>query len=183
MANSTDTTKKDAKILLMGLDNSGKTSIMLSLQRNTNLLTFCKLSPTKGVNIENLETDDYLMNVWDFGGQEKYRIEYLSHFKKYTSKVDKILYIIDVQDIKRYDPALDYLEKIIAQLNDMQISTELSVYIHKYDPGIKNKVGFEDIDEKINNLLIPRIKKITKNFDSQIFKSSIYTTFERELIT
>jgi len=183
MANSRDPAKKEAKILLMGLDNSGKTSIMLSLQQNTNLLTFCKLSPTKGVSIENLETDDYLMNVWDFGGQEKYRIEYLNHFKKYSSKVDKILYIIDVQDIKRYGLALEYLEKIIVQLYKINLKPELSIYVHKYDPGIKNKIGFEDIDEKIYSQLIPKIKELTEEFSSQIFKSSIYTTFERELIT
>ena len=49
---------KPCKILIMGLDNSGKTSILLSLRKDTNLLSYCALKPTLGIDIKKFDTED-----------------------------------------------------------------------------------------------------------------------------
>ena len=96
------------KILVMGLDNSGKTSIILSLKKDTNLLSYYSLQPTQGLNITNIEDQGVTYNIWDFGGQEQYRQDYLINFEKHIQGVNRVIYVIDVQDSERYEIALQY---------------------------------------------------------------------------
>lgn len=163
----------------MGLDNSGKTSIILSLKKNTNLLSYLSLKPTPGLKIETVEDEDNKFYMWDFGGQERYRNSYLQQFESYLTKVNKIIFVIDVQDDKRFDLALSYLKDIIERLIDAK-HIEFSIFLHKCDPNIYYLD--KSIDEKIM-ILTDRLNEILKpNHNYKIFKSSIYTCFDKLLI-
>ncbi|HEY0087761.1 MAG TPA: ADP-ribosylation factor-like protein [Candidatus Lokiarchaeia archaeon] len=173
--------EKLSKILIMGLDNSGKTSILISLSKDSNLLSYCSLKPTKGVKIQKYETQEELLSVWDFGGQEQYREEYLTNFKKYIDKVEKIIFVIDVQDVKRYEDSLNYLEDIINLLKHEVKMVELSIFLHKYDPNISEMI--EKIEELIKTDLLDKVKSlIPKDFKYEIYRTTIYTVFEKILI-
>jgi small GTP-binding protein len=60
---------KDARILMVGLDNAGKTTILYRLQLGEVQHTI----PTIGFNVETVELKNFRLNVWDVGGQEKIR--------------------------------------------------------------------------------------------------------------
>lgn len=169
--------KKPTKILIMGLDNSGKTSILISLRKDANILSYFSLRPTKGVAIEKFEGQNIV--CWDLGGQKKYREEYIKNLEKYVNKTDKIIFVIDVQDIKRYKLALEYLNKIV---NNLQItgSIDFSIFLHKYDPNLNKLAKFKDIDHLIESNVVSEIRKtIPSNFNYDIFKTTIYTVFEK----
>ena len=173
---------KIAKVLLLaGLDNSGKTSIAYSLRGTRNLPTFCKTKPTVRRNILSIKAYDSEYIIWDLGGQEAYRDEYLENFDNYFKGLDKFIYVFDVQDIKRYDLALEYYEKIINLLKDRNNATniEVSIFLHKYDPDLNNIRP--DITDKIIDDLKDQIKKIIDKteFFYQIFKTSIYCLFDK----
>ena len=55
--------KKQARILMVGLDAAGKTTILYKLKLNENQNTV----PTIGFNVE---TVDYGITIWDVGGQD-----------------------------------------------------------------------------------------------------------------
>ena len=57
----------EMKILFLGLDKAGKTSILLSLQKNTNVLSYCDIKPTKKVDVVELEDQNPSINIWDLG--------------------------------------------------------------------------------------------------------------------
>jgi len=57
-------TEKEVRILVLGLDNSGKTTILKSLSNED----ISQISPTHGFNIKNLSHDGFKLNVWDVGG-------------------------------------------------------------------------------------------------------------------
>ncbi|MHA1766289.1 MAG: ADP-ribosylation factor-like protein [Promethearchaeota archaeon] len=170
--------KKTLKFLLFGLDNSGKTSILLSLTRNTNLLSYVSLKPTREINIVNFEAGNKIINLWDFGGQEKYRNKYLQDLSEYLYNVDKIIFVIDVQDTERYDLALDYLTQILNFLKKSDEIFEFSIFLHKHDPNLETLEKFKDgkyIDE-----LTEKIKRIIPSeFSCGVFKTSIYTVFTK----
>lgn len=171
------------KILLMGLDNSGKTTILLCLRENTNLLSYLSLKPTKGLNIENFDKPDQKLSLWDFGGQEEYREGYLSNFSKYTTEITKLIFVIDVQDINRYEKSLLYFQNIIQLLEKDRNFVEISVFLHKYDPNLTKQEKFKSIDDIINKLLIKRIIEIIPaSFCFEIFRTSIYTIFEKGFV-
>jgi small GTP-binding protein len=68
---------ESAKILILGLDNAGKTTILQSLSQEKVEVT----EPTKGFNVKTVLHDDFKLNVWDLGGQDEIR-KYWQHFFK-----------------------------------------------------------------------------------------------------
>ena len=54
----------DARILVLGLDNAGKTTCLKQMS-NESIST---VSPTQGFNIKSLVQDNFRLNVWDIGG-------------------------------------------------------------------------------------------------------------------
>ena len=154
------TEKQNKKLLVLWLENSGKTSILISLRKDTNLLSFCGMKPTKGIKIEELSGEDLNISAWDFGGQEKYREEYLINFNKYSEKAEKVIYVIDIQDFKKYDNALKYLEKIVNLLIKYKKFIDFSIFLHKFDPNLEKVNKFKNINEKVNSELVNKIIKI-----------------------
>jgi small GTP-binding protein len=173
--------KIPAKIVLLGLDNSGKSSIVLSLKEKSNIMSFLSLKPTKGYNIEKFESgNDYNFNIWDLGGQKEYRMSYLQNFNFYMEGVSRVIFVIDVQDIERYDLALKYFEDIINLLNKQEMKVPLSIYLHKFDPGLTEQEKFSNIEDILKLKIIDKLKKsIPPDWDFDIFKTCIYTIFEK----
>ncbi|MEJ2252006.1 MAG: ADP-ribosylation factor-like protein, partial [Candidatus Lokiarchaeota archaeon] len=169
-------------IIIMGLDNAGKTSIVLSLKGNKNLLSYYSLAPTKDRSIEKVEAlGGQRFSIWDFGGQKIYRDDHLQNFENYIKKTEKIIYVIDVQDIERYDVSLDFLEQILIKFKKTHLGVNLSIFLHKYDPDLFSRHP-ELNDDKIE-VLIQKIQKIISTLDStltyKVFKTSIYTIFSK----
>jgi small GTP-binding protein len=170
--------KMPKKLLIMGLDNSGKTSIALCLKGIKNLLSFVSLTPTRGIKTETFEALQSKFNVWDFGGQEAFRADYLNNFENYVEGTNKIIFVIDIQDLKRFDIALNYLEKVINLLRGNKNEIDFSIFLHKCDPDLQlynSKFNFQDVDD-----LVEKIRSILPNgFKYSIHKTSIYTVFEK----
>lgn len=166
------------KILIMGLDNSGKTSILLCLRGIKNLLSFCSIKPTKGADVVNFKISNSNYNIWDFGGQEAFRKEYLENFNQYIAGTRKIIYVIDIQDVERYNLALNYMEEVINRLQEYDRSIDFLIFLHKFDPDLEqyNKNINENTAREIINLMKERIPT---NFNYSIHKTSIYTIFEK----
>jgi GTPase SAR1 family protein len=181
--NNPDGDQLTTKIMLMGLDNCGKSSILLSFREETNLLSYFSLNPTKGVNIETFETSPSNLVIWEFGGQKRYREDHLTNFNKYLKDVDKIIFIIDIQDDKRYELALQYFNDVISLLKKYEISLDIAIYFHKYDPNLTRQEKFKDLDKITTPELIDKIEKlILPEYNCSFYKTSIYTTFEKFLI-
>jgi GTPase SAR1 family protein len=167
------------KILVLGLDNSGKTSIVLSLKGEQNLMSFYSLRPTPGIDYHEIEDsiEDLRANyfVWDLGGQAKYRERHLEKIGDYLTDVGMVIFVIDVQDTDRYAEALQYFQDIIERIGDRMESISLVVYLHKFDPSIELQLDHalhQSIRELAGQLLelAPRAK---------LFKTSIYTMFRK----
>lgn len=161
--------KKNVKILVLGLDNSGKTSLVFSLQNKTNLFYYTSIQPTKGIKTRMLRIDDINYAIWDVGGQERYRNDFFGNILVNLSNTKKIIYVIDVQDEKRYSFSLQFLEKIVEILKKEKLSVKISIFLHKYDSDIEFSI--ETIDELITNIrnIFP------EEFEFEIKKSTIYT--------
>lgn len=57
-------TQREVRILLLGLDNAGKTSILKKLSDEE----ITHIMPTQGFNIKSLVQEGFRLNVWDIGG-------------------------------------------------------------------------------------------------------------------
>ena len=164
--------KQLSKVLFLGLDNGGKTSILLLLAGKFSLLTSIK--PTLKAKITSQALSTFLgMDVasWDLGGQKKYREMYLQNKEKYFTDIQTIFFVIDVQEPERFDEAYDYLKEvvdIVVGLNPEH--TNFFILLHKFDPDIKKNK--EVISSVI--LLKDRIKAINTNYKFFFYETSIH---------
>ncbi|MBY9020631.1 MAG: 50S ribosome-binding GTPase [Candidatus Lokiarchaeota archaeon] len=171
--NNSKTTKK---IVLMGLDNSGKSSIVLCLKGVKNLSSFSGIKPTRGFEINKFQSLGSEFSIWDMGGQEIFREDYFKNFKNHIEGANKLIFVIDIQDRDRYEISLDYLASIIMLLGKTKVNLDFSLFLHKFDPDI-------EINQDETQSLINQLKHIIPpDFPHQIFKTSIYTIFQKSSI-
>lgn len=70
-----------------------------------------EISPTVGFNIKTLEFNDYLLNMWDVGGQKSIR----SYWRNYFEQTDGIIWVIDSVDRFRLEECKNQLRDILKQ--------------------------------------------------------------------
>lgn len=166
------------KLLIMGLDKSGKTSVFLSLKGIRNLMSFYSINPTRGIKRERISVFGSEFHVWDFGGQEQFRKDYITNFNENIIGTNKIIFIIDIQDENRYSLAQSFLLEIVHKLQELKYNIDFSIFFHKYDPDIE--IVNKKFDPIKANAFIKEIKhNMPKNFKYELAKTSIYTIFQK----
>lgn len=124
------------KCLFLGLDNGGKTSILLTLRNK--FPHVIKLKPTKRVERSNFNILGLPIKIWDMGGQKAYRDEYLTR-KEYFEEASLVIYVIDITDISRFAESMEYFEKILDIFDLLKTDPHILIFLHKDDPDIKNR--------------------------------------------
>jgi len=157
------------KILLVGLDNAGKTAVLNILMKRFNI---ADLKPTIDVNIEHFSSENVTFSVWDLGGQEKYRENYIANPDRYFVNVQSVIYVIDVQDKANYEVSKEYLIKILDILESFTEYPDFYIFLHKADPQIYNAIQ-SDL-----NTLETIVQEVFENrsFQYHILHTSIYNT-------
>eukprot|EP00741_Cyanophora_paradoxa_P003044 tig00000663_g2956.t1 len=92
---------RDYRILLVGLDNAGKTTILYKLRLGELVTTI----PTIGFNVEQVAYKNISFTMWDVGGQDKIR----PLWKHYFNGSHAVIYVVDSADRDRMDEARDEL--------------------------------------------------------------------------
>lgn len=82
--------EKEVRILILGLDNAGKTTIVKKLNGEDT----STISPTLGFNISTLMHNGFNLNLWDVGGQKSIR----SYWKNYFDSTDALIWVVDSAD-------------------------------------------------------------------------------------
>ena len=100
-----------ARIILLGLDAAGKTTMLYKLKLNETVTTI----PTIGFNVETVQPVPGLtMTVWDVGGQEKIR----ALWRHYYQGTDGIIWIVDSNDPVRLEESRDELMNVLSMRSD-----------------------------------------------------------------
>lgn len=84
---------KERRILILGLDGAGKTTILYRLQVGEVVTTI----PTIGFNVETVSYKNLKFQVWDLGGQTSIR----PYWRCYYANTDAIIYVVDSMDKDR----------------------------------------------------------------------------------
>ena len=179
MKKNKEKTKK--KIVLMGLDAAGKSSILLSLKNDTRLSSYCVLNPTLDIKREIIEDEDNEFYIFDFGGQKTLVDGYLQRLDEHLAGVDKIIFVIDVQDIDRFQLATDYLKQVLDYLPTMQIHPQVSIFFHKYDKSLPSQ-ELTRLDTTIQELVENISCIIPQGVHVEFSKTTIFTVFQKMIM-
>merc|ERR1712100_810381 len=96
---------QEVRILMLGLDNAGKTTILKKLSDED----ISHVMPTQGFNIKSLLTEGFKLNVWDIGGQKTIR----PYWRNYFDNTDILIYVVDCADRRRVEEAQDELMELL----------------------------------------------------------------------
>lgn len=159
------------KILFTGLDDAGKTSIILALQREFSKIA--NIQPTRGAQRRIFQFLGKEISEWDLGGQTTYRISYLKNPDKYFAGTEIAIYVIDVQTARERIPeSLSYLNDVIIQFKKLHINPPINIFFHKLDPTLIKSTRDELTRFAFN--LKKKITKITTYKKLYFFNTSIY---------
>lgn len=78
------------KIIIVGMNNAGKTTILYKLALNEVVVT----EPTIGSNVEEVAHQNLKLQVWDLGGQENLRAAWDAYYKD----TQAVIYVVDSAD-------------------------------------------------------------------------------------
>merc|ERR1712193_32658 len=113
----------EVRILMLGLDNSGKTSILKRLSDED----ISHIMPTQGFNIKSLMHEGFKLNVWDIGGQKTIR----PYWSNYFESSDALVYVIDSSDKRRLEESGNELKELLAE--DKLAGIPLLAFANKQD--------------------------------------------------
>ncbi|KAF4688969.1 hypothetical protein FOZ60_002217 [Perkinsus olseni] len=115
--------EREARILVLGLDNAGKTTILRKLSDED----ITQVMPTQGFNIKSLVRDGFKLNVWDIGGQKTIR----PYWSNYFEATDGLVFVIDSADRRRLEESGKELNELLQE--DKLGGTALLVFANKQD--------------------------------------------------
>ena len=97
--------KQEMRILMVGLDAAGKTTILYKLKLGEVVTTI----PTIGFNVETVEYKNLSFTVWDVGGQDTIR----PLWRHYYQGTNGLIYVVDSNDRDRIEDAREELTKML----------------------------------------------------------------------
>ncbi|PWA16228.1 hypothetical protein CCH79_00004489 [Gambusia affinis] len=128
---------KEMRILMLGLDAAGKTTILYKLKLGQSVTTI----PTVGFNVETVTYKNVKFNVWDVGGQDKIR----PLWRHYYTGTQGLIFVVDCADRDRIDEARQELHRII---NDREMrDAMILIFANKQD--LPDAMKPHEIQEKL----------------------------------
>ncbi|GAM21808.1 hypothetical protein SAMD00019534_049830, partial [Acytostelium subglobosum LB1] len=141
---------KDIRVLMLGLDAAGKTSLLYWLKLKETVPSI----PTVGFTVETIYFQNLVFTVWDVGGQDKIR----NLWRHYYVGTQVLIYVVDSSDRERMEESKQQLYRV---LNDPEMREPiLLVYANKCDlPGamtteeIATTMGLQQLENRKWNVM------------------------------
>jgi small GTP-binding protein len=128
---------RETRILMLGLDAAGKTTVLYKLKLGEHVATI----PTIGFNVETVEYKGFNMNIWDVGGQDRIR----ALWRHYFHNTQGLIFLVDSNDTTRIEEAREELHKLLEE--DELRDTILLVYANKQD--LPNAIKPNELGNKL----------------------------------
>lgn len=130
--------EKEMRILVLGLDNAGKTTVLKQLKgEDTDTV-----SPTLGFSIETLHLDPFKLTLWDVGGQKSLR----AFWRNYFEETDGVVWVVDSADAARMQDCKEELQKLLQE--ERLVGASLLVLANKQD--LKSALSPEQVAEALS---------------------------------
>merc|ERR1711957_656708 len=95
------------RIVIIGLDNAGKTTILYRLHLDEIVPTV----PTVGFNVETVTHKNLKFQVWDLGGQSGLR----PYWRCYYQDTNAVIFVVDSSDRERLKFSREELEIMLGE--------------------------------------------------------------------
>ncbi|KVI11766.1 Small GTPase superfamily, ARF/SAR type, partial [Cynara cardunculus var. scolymus] len=159
---------KEARILVLGLDNAGKTTILYRLQMGEVVSTI----PTIGFNVETVQYNNIKFQVWDLGGQTSIR----PYWRCYFPNTQAIIYVVDSSDTERLVIAKEEFHAILEEeeLKGAVVLIFANKQVEPFNLSHKPNESFNDLPGALDDAAVTEALELhkIKNRQWSIFKTS-----------
>ena len=138
--------KKEVKVLILGLDAAGKTTILYRLSLGQYVQ---QVAPTVAFNLEKVVVGNLTLQIWDLGGQQQLR----PFWRLYYKNINGIVFVVDSADKERINLCNSELHAllkeeelkgvpviILANKQDLESAMKPEEISHKLElPSIKDR--------------------------------------------
>lgn len=129
--------KTPVRLLMLGLDAAGKTTILYKMKLNETVSTI----PTIGFNVENLQYKNLEFNCWDIGGQFKLR----NLWRHYFENTQGLIFVVDSNDMERINESAEALREVLS--DESMRGVPVLIYANKMD--LPNALTVPQISERL----------------------------------
>lgn len=169
--------RRHKKLLMIGLDNGGKTSILAVVQDKFSIIK--SLLPTRGVKRERLDFFGYPIISWDLGGQVQYREKlYFNRPELFFTEADIILYVVDSQEPDRFPESANYFREVLKVLKELKEKPAILVVLSKSDQDIRKTLQWQQNVSTVKN----KLGKVADEFELFTIDFCDTTIFDRHTI-
>nr|CAI44579.1 arl_A06 [Paramecium tetraurelia] len=135
---------KKLKIVIVGLEGSGKTSILQYLKNGK----FIEAQPTIGLNVETIQFKARHYLVFDVGGKVR------TLWSHYYENLDGLVFVIDTTDPERIEIVKNELKKLGSEIKQKIV---LLIYLNKIDlPRSAPMELSKDIQQQESDVIMQR---------------------------
>jgi len=128
----------EARILILGLDNAGKTTILRRLSDEDT----SSVVPTQGFNVKEVTYGGFRLSLWDVGGQKSIR----PFWSQYFDGCDAVVYVVDSADVPRTKESAGELRELLSE--ERLRGVPLLIFANKQDLILAKSI--EEITESLN---------------------------------
>ena len=131
--------KPEVRILVLGLDAAGKTTILHRLALNEYIQ---QVAPTVAFNLQKVEVGNLKLQIWDLGGQQQIR----PFWRLYYKDTNGIVFVVDSADRERIGICSEELNAILQE--EELIGVPLIIMANKQD--LPEAMSVEELTTKLN---------------------------------
>ncbi|SCU95253.1 LANO_0E09780g1_1 [Lachancea nothofagi CBS 11611] len=138
--------REQYSILILGLDNAGKTTFLEMLKKEYSKSSKApeKITPTVGQNVATIPVESSVLKFWDVGGQESLRALWPEYFRQ----AHGIIFVIDSTDRERLEECYQTLRTIVT--NEDVEGIPILMLANKQDR--EDRMEVQDIKEVFNKI-------------------------------
>ncbi|WP_455142091.1 ADP-ribosylation factor-like protein [Candidatus Hodarchaeum mangrovi] len=168
------TRKKASKVLILGLAESGKTTIIRAVTEGKILSKETNYNPTIDYERKQKVVAGTEITIFDLGGQTAFLDRFTGELSEFIfSGVKVLVFVIDSLNIPEIQRAKYYLDLSLKKIN--QFSPEASIFIfqHKTDRVPKNLR--DEVKQTIYEYLAAGVTQTLKYYETTVFNDSIFS--------
>jgi ADP-ribosylation factor-like protein 6 len=141
--------KREVSVLVLGLDNSGKSSLLNFLRpRETQSYD---IAPTVGFNVEHFSCKGLSFSAFDMSGQSRYRTLWGNYYRT----TNGIIFVVDSSDKTRILVAREELQQLLSHPDIASRDIPILFFANKMDVrdalsdvGVSSALGLDGIINK-----------------------------------
>ena len=150
IANAFGFSRRQARVLVIGLDNSGKTTLINHLNPTKKSVS-AEVTPTVGFQVEEFTKGSINFTVYDMSGQGRYR----NLWETYYADVEAIIFVLDSTDKVRMCVAKDELDQLLNHADIKASLCPMLFFANKVRSQVNYTFSLSLFVYRIDSLLTP----------------------------